>query len=79
MTRLLTEPRTVLAEHDLEGPPGTEVEVLLGTEVRVEDTGTVRHFILPATPPDELVEEVLVGDVVAYCGACGGCGCRCRC
>jgi len=84
LKRLLADPRTVLAEHDLEVSPGTEVEVSLGTEVKVDDTGTVRRFILPARPPHELLEEELVGDAVAYCycgacGRCGGCGCRCRC
>jgi hypothetical protein len=84
MRRLLSDPRAMLAEHDLEVPPGTEVEVVLGTEVKVDDTDTVRRFILPASPPEELIEEELVGDMVAYCycggcGRCGGCGCRCRC
>ena len=84
MSRLLSDPRSVLAEHDLEVPPGTEVEVVLGTEVRVDDTDTVRRFILPASPSHELMEEDLAGGAVAYCrcggcGACGGCGCRCRC
>jgi hypothetical protein len=84
MTRLLSDPRAVLAEHDLEVPPGTEVEVVLGTEVKVDDTNAVRRFVLPAGPPDELTEEDLVGGAVAYCysgacGRCGGCGCRCRC
>lgn len=79
MKRLRSDPRAVLAEHDLEVPPGTEVMVEEGTEVMVEGTDTVRHFILPASPPDELVEEHLAGDVVAWCGCCGGCGCRCRC
>ncbi len=84
MQRLLSDPRAVLAENDLEVLPGTEVEVVLGTEVTVDDTGTVRRFILPASPSHELTEEELVGDVVAYCGCgacgrCGGCGCRCRC
>jgi len=82
--RLLSDPRAVLAEHDLEVPPGTEVEVVLGTEVKVDDTNAVRRFVLPAGPPDELTEEDLVGGAVAYCncgacGRCGGCGCRCRC
>jgi hypothetical protein len=36
MQRLLSDPRAVLAEHDLETPPATEVEVVLGTEVRVD-------------------------------------------
>ena len=84
MQRLLSDPRAVLAEHDLEVPPDTEVEVVLGTEVKVDDTGMVRRFILPANPPPDLFEEELVGDAFAYCycggcGRCGGCGCRCRC
>ena len=85
MRRLLSDPRAVLAEHDLEVPPGTEVEVVLGTEVKVDDTDTGRRFVLPAGPSQDLIEEDLVGDVVAYCGACGACGrcgacgCRCRC
>ena len=76
--------RAVLAEQNLEVPQGREVEVVLGAEVRVDDTDTVRRFILPASPSHELIEEELVGDVVAYCycgacGRCGRCGCRCRC
>jgi hypothetical protein len=82
MTRLLSDPRAVLAEHDLEAPFGTEVEVLLGNEVRVEETETVRRFILTAKPSHELEEEELDGGPVSYCysgacGRCGGCGCRC--
>ena len=81
---LLSDPRAVLAEHDLEVPPGTEVEVVLGTEVKVDDTDTVRRFTLPASPSHELMEEDLGGGAVAYCacgacGRCGACGCRCRC
>jgi hypothetical protein len=84
MTRLRSDPKAVLAEHDLEVLPGTEVEVVLGTEVKVDDTDAVRRFVLPASPPHELIEEDLVGDVVAYCycaasARCGACGCRCRC
>ena len=84
MQRLLSEPRAVLAEHDVEVPPDTDVEVILGTEVKVDDIDTVRRFILPASPSHELMEEDLVGGPVAYCscgacGACGACGCRCRC
>ena len=85
MKRLLSDPRAVLAEHDLEVPPGTEVEVEMGTEVKIDDTDNmVRRFILPASPSQELMEEELGGDTVAYCGCgacvrCGGCGCRCRC
>ena len=84
MKRLLSDPRPVLAEYDLEVPPGTEVKVVLGTEVKVDDTDTVRWFILPASPPPDLFEEDLVEGAVAYCGCggcgrCGACGCRCRC
>jgi hypothetical protein len=82
MKRLLSDPREVLAEHDLEVPPDTEVEVVLGREVKVDDTDTVRRFILPASPSHDLAEEDLVEGAVAYCycGACGRCGaCRCRC
>ena len=80
MSRLLSNPREVLAEHDLEVPPGTEVEVVLGTEVKVDDTDTVRRFILPASPSHDLTEEDLVEGAAAWCCAgCGACGCRCRC
>jgi hypothetical protein len=84
MNRLLSDPRSVLAEHDLEVPPGTAVEVVLGNEVKVDDTDTARRFILPASPSHDLIEEDLVGGAVAYCacgacGGCGACGCRCRC
>jgi len=84
MKRLLSDPRGVLVEYDLEAPPGVEVEVVMGTEVRIDDTDSVRRFVLPSRPAHELFEEELVGDAVAYCysaacGRCGGCGCRCRC
>jgi hypothetical protein len=85
MQRLLSDPRGALAEHDLEPAPGTDVEVVIGPEVRIEELGDVRRFVLPARPSQELMEEELVGDAVAYycysyaCGACGRCGCRCRC
>jgi hypothetical protein len=84
MKRLLSDPLSVLAKHDLEGPPGTEVEVVLGTEVKVEETDTVRRFILPVSPSHKLKEEELGGGAVAYCGCggcgrCGACGCRCFC
>jgi hypothetical protein len=84
MKRLLSDPRTALAEHDLEVPTGMEVEVLVGKEVMVDETNNVRQFILPAFPPHDLIEEDLRGGAVAWCGCgacgrCGGCGCRCRC
>ena len=90
MQRLLSDPRAVLAEHSLEVPEDTEIKVLEGTEAKVvADGDTVRHYILPFTPPDELVDEDLVGGPVAWCvwcaacracavcGVCGRCGCRC--
>jgi hypothetical protein len=84
MERLLSDPRSALAEHDLEVPPGKEVEVVLGTDVKVDETDSVRRFILPALPPGDLIEEDLGGGALAWCGCgacgrCGGCGCRCRC
>ncbi|HTU16579.1 MAG TPA: hypothetical protein VMG10_00835 [Gemmataceae bacterium] len=84
MQRLLSDPRAVLAEYDLEGPPGSEVAVEIGPEVKVEDTGKVRRFMLPARPAEEVAIEDLSGSAVAYCwcgvcGRCGACGCRCRC
>jgi hypothetical protein len=79
MKKLWSEPRTMLAEYGLTVPSDTAIQVEEGTEVKVEDTHLVRHFILPVSPPDGLTDEDLVGDVVGYCGACGGCGCRCRC
>ena len=90
MQRLFSDPRPVLAEHGLEVPEDTEIKVLEGTEAKVvADSDTVRHYILPITPPDELADEDLVGGPVAWCvwcaacracavcGVCGRCGCRC--
>ena len=83
MQRLVSEPRAVLAEHDLAVPPGTAVEVVLGGEVKLDEADGVRRFVLPPGPPDDLIEEDLGGGAVAWwcggCGRCGGCGCRCRC
>jgi hypothetical protein len=84
MRGLLSDPRAVLAEHGLEVPPWTEVEVVLGTEVKVDENDAVRRFILPASPPGDLIEEDMGWGAVAWCGCgacgrCGGCGCRCRC
>jgi hypothetical protein len=84
MNQLRSDPRAVLAGHGLEVPQSTEVKVVEGPEARVvDDTDSVRHFILPVSPPDELKEEDLVGAGVAWycaaCGRCGACGCRCRC
>lgn len=94
MKRLLSDPRSVLAEHSLEVPEDTEVKVTEGTEVKVmANSATERHFILPVSPPVELVDEDLLGGAVAWCacasvacrgcvasavcGRCGRCGCRC--
>ena len=80
MKRLLSNPRDVLSEHGLELPADMDVRVEEGTEVKVvEDADRVRHFVLPVSPPDELTIEDLDGHAVAWCGWCGGCGCRCRC
>jgi hypothetical protein len=89
MKRLLSDPRSVLAEHGLEVPEGTEVQLVEGTEVKVvHHTDTVRHFILTLDPPAELADEDLIGGAAvvwcmsaacAACGWCGRCGCRCRC
>jgi hypothetical protein len=79
MKRLRSNPRDVLSEHGLEVPEGMDVRVEEGTEVKVREGSMVRHFILPATPPGELTDEDLDGHAVAWCGWCGGCGCRCRC
>ncbi len=84
MERLLSGPREVLAEYDLEAPPGSEVEVVIGPEVKVDYADGVRRFILPAHPGQEMAIEDLFGGAVAYCwcgacGRCGACGCRCRC
>jgi hypothetical protein len=92
MQRLLSDPRAVLAEHSLEVPEDTEIKVLEGTEAKVvADTDTVRYYILPSKPPDELEDEDLIGGPMAWCvgcasracrasgfsGVCGRCGCRC--
>ena len=84
MQRLLSDPRAVLAEGDLEVAPDMPVEVVTGEEVRVDDTDGVRRFILPARPPQELEDEDLFEGAVSWCacgacGRCGACGCRCRC
>jgi len=87
MKRLLSDPRSVLAEHGIAVPEGTEVEVEEGEEVKVEEADTVRRFTLTGSPPDELTEEDLVDGAVAQCwcgwcaacARCGRCACRCSC
>jgi hypothetical protein len=84
MKRLRSDPRAVLSEEGLEVARATEVEVVEGPEARVmEDIDAVRRFVLPASPSEELTDEELFGEAVAWCcgacGRCGGCGCRCRC
>jgi hypothetical protein len=71
--RFKRDPRGVLAEEGIELPHDAEIKV-------VEDTGTVRHLVLPPPPADELIEEDLMGPTVAYCwcGGCGRCGCGCH-
>ena len=72
---LIDDPHSVLAEYGIDVPAGVAINV-------VEDTETVRHIVLPPRP-DDLTDEPLSGDGVAWvCGACGRCGCgcaRCRC
>jgi hypothetical protein len=86
MKRLLSDPREVLAEHGLEVSPDTDVEVALGTEVKVvNDADARRRFIMTSAPPDELMDEELVASPMAgcfsaacvACGACRRCACRC--
>jgi hypothetical protein len=88
MKRLLSEPENVLAEEGIEVPEGMEVSVDEGAEVSVQDgADRVRHFTFPASPPDELTDEDLVGfpkafcfsAVCAACAVCGRCACRCAC
>jgi hypothetical protein len=84
MERLLTVPEETLSEFDLDAPPGMSVEVVLGTNVMIEDLEGIRRYVLPANPPDDLIEEDLAGGAVAWCysavcGACAACGCRCAC
>jgi hypothetical protein len=86
MKRLLSDPRSVLAEHGMEVPEDVEVQVEEDDEVRVEDADQVRRFTFTLCPPDELTDEDLAEGAVAWwcgacaaCGACGRCGCRCAC
>ncbi len=80
MTRLLSEPREVLAEYNLEVPQDTEVMVLEGDEVKVvADSDTVRQFILTVNPPDELTDEDLFEGAVAWCGCVVACARCARC
>jgi hypothetical protein len=83
MERLLSDPRSVLAEHGMGVPEDTEVKVEEDEDVRVKDAGKVRRFTFTLCPPDELTDEDLAGGAVAWCGwcaACGRCGrCACRC
>ncbi len=75
--RLISNPKTVMREHGLE-LPASEVRV-------IEDTQEIRHFILPASPTGELLEEELspaagADSFSGICGRCGRCGCGCgRC
>ncbi len=73
--RLISNPQAVLRENGLEIAPDVEVRV-------VEDSESVRHFILPANPAGDLCEEELSPTAGADsfsggCGRCGRCGCGC--
>jgi len=79
MRRLRSDPRSVFAEHNIDVPEDTKVEVLEGTEVKmVAHKNRLRQFILPFAPPDDLTDEDLVGGAVAWCGcaACRSAACR---
>jgi hypothetical protein len=74
--RLTADPAAMLAEYGIDLPEGVVVRV-------VEDTATVRHFVLPPCPAEELTDEELIGVAVAdsdsrVCGDSGNCGCGCR-
>src|SRR5262245_49336222 len=43
--RLFSEPRAVLAEHDLQVPSHMDVEVVRGEEAKVNGTNSVRRFV----------------------------------
>lgn len=81
MERLRLHPRSVLADYGVEAPLDTEI--VEGAEARVAEEGDSLRLVLPAGPPDDLMEEDLVGDgagwYCAACGRCGACGCRCAC
>jgi len=71
--RLLANPKVVLREFGLEVSPEARINV-------VEDSESVRHYILPASPCGDLSEEELSPSMGADshsggCGRCGGCGC----
>ena len=73
--RLMSNPKAVLREYGLEIGPGVRVDV-------VEDTESVRTFVLPPNPANDLEEEELsaVGVGYCYCGSCRRCGCgHCGC
>ncbi len=70
---LMANPKAVLRAHGLELAPDIQVKV-------VEDSGAVRHFVLPASPCGDLSEEELspvagTDSFSGICGRCGGCGC----
>ncbi len=70
--RLISNPQAVLRENGLEIAPDVEVRV-------VEDSESVRHFILPANPAGDLCEEELspTAGADSFSGGCGGCrGCE---
>jgi hypothetical protein len=91
LQRLLADPRIVLTEHGIEVPENMKVKVREAAEVKVVDLpDNVRHFTFPLTPPGDLMDEDLLGGVMAgcfsavcaacaACGACGRCACRCSC
>jgi hypothetical protein len=80
MTRLLSEPRGVLAEHGMEVPEGTGVAVAEGGEVAMEEGDDATLLLtLPLNPPGDLEDEDLVGGAVAWCGCVAACARCARC
>ena len=61
--RLLADPAAVAKEFGMPLPPGMQIKV-------IEDSPTVRHFVLPPRPPvaelsDEQLDQVAGGSVVS--------------
>ena len=74
-SRVAADPRTILAEHGLEIPPGSELRILMNTD----DTF---HFVFPPDPnvalSDEMLDHAAGGKTVssagsAACASTAGC------
>lgn len=59
--RLLSDPKSVFKENDVDVPDGVEIKI-------VEDTGKVKHYTLPPSPVEgELRDEDLEKVSGGYC------------